>query len=56
MGNTYDVYIWEKFKEGDAFDCYKWTNVYSGEDMAKALSVMIHEKEKGAGCVKLEWR
>ena len=54
MGNTFEVWNWEKCCNGD--DDYEWVQHYAGEDKAEAFATIETLKAKNAGCVKLEWR
>jgi hypothetical protein len=56
MGNTYEVNVWVKVGKGDLIEDYKWDCIYAGEDFAEALKYMVHAKDDGIRCVKLEWR
>jgi len=53
MGNKFEVYSYVRDT-----DCsqYYYKEVYHGEDMEEALRIAFAEKQKGVGCVKIEWR
>lgn len=52
MGNTFEVWSWEKNETG----YYSYVEAYAGEDYQEALAVMHTLKDADVGCVKLEWR
>ena len=54
MGNTYEVYEYHPSNPNANADGY--VALWAGEEFMEALQVMIRAKERGAGCLKLEWR
>ena len=52
MGNTFEVWSWEKDEQGN----YSYVQAYAGEDYQAAIATMHELKNTGIGCVKLEWR
>lgn len=60
MGNTFTVYEWnlDKYRllYGAGFEPEDYVMVYAGENIIKALFIMIKLKLLGAGCMKFEWR
>jgi hypothetical protein len=51
MGNTWEVYVWKEIK-GE----FQYILLYSGESRRSAMRIAKNAKEKGAGCIKIEWR
>lgn len=53
MGNTFEVWSWEKRLDGGG---YEYVEFYKGEEFDKAMIIMKDLKDKGAKCVKFMWR
>jgi hypothetical protein len=54
MGNTWEVYAWQKMDE-DHIVKYDYVMVYRGESWFAAIWSAAKAK-RSCGCVKVEWR
>ena len=52
MGNTYEVWAWEKGEDGELH----YREAYAGEELVDAMSIMFQLKKDGCGCIKFYWR
>ena len=55
MGNTWEVYAWQKMDETESMVKYDYVMVYCGESWFQAIKTAIKTK-RTCGCVKVEWR
>lgn len=52
MGSTFTVQYWTNAYEGE----YKYYVFWQGESFDESIRQMVKCKDKGYGCVKMEWR
>lgn len=55
MGNKFEVWVWVHLElSGD--DTYSYNQYWRGQSFIKAIYHLLKAKQKGYGCVKLEYR